>query len=115
MEQTQVLLTPFNYFEWKDKMAIHIRYKVMYRITMGTETNLNSNMEKAKYFNRLDEAFGMLYVSTSRDLLFHVDSIGTPNEFWINLESLFGNTDELRGHHLENELMSMSPAHYETI
>ena len=72
-------------------------------------------MEKYRNFNRLDEAFGMMCLSASRDLLFHVDSIGTPNEFWINLESLFGKTDEMRGHQLENELISLSPDHYETI
>ena len=49
------------------------------------------------------------------DLLFHVYSLGTPNEFWLKLESLFGNTDEMRGHELENELISLSLAHYETI
>ena len=57
----------------------------------------------------------MLCLNISRDLLFHVDSIGTPNEVWLNLESLFGKTDEMRGHRLENELISLSPTHYETI
>ena len=57
----------------------------------------------------------MLCLSTLRDILFHVYSICTPNEFWINLESLFGKTDEMRGHQLENKLISLSLAHYETI
>ena len=56
----------------------------------------------------------MLCLNISRDLLFHVDSIGTPNEFWLNLESLFGNTDDMRGHQLENELISQIPTDYET-
>ena len=47
--------------------------------------------------------------------MFHVDSIATPKGFWLRLESLFGKTDEMRGHHLENELISLSPVHYETI
>ena len=72
-------------------------------------------MEKVKYFNRLDEAFGMMCLSASRDILFHVDSIGTPNEVWLNIASLFGNIDEMRGHQLENEFISLIPAHYETI
>ena len=70
----------------------------------------NSAVDKSKYFNRLDEAFGMLCLNTSRYLLFHVEIIGTPNEFWLKLESLFGKTDEIRGHQLENELISLSPA-----
>ena len=82
---------------------------------MGTENEPNFAVEKAKYFNRLDEAFNMLCLGTSREILFHIEILGTPNEAWVKFESLFGKTDEMRGHHLENELISMSPAHYETI
>ena len=65
---------------------------------MGTEVEPNYPMEKSKYFNRLDEAFGFLCLSISREILFHVDSLTTQNEVWVKLESLFGKTDELRGH-----------------
>ena len=82
---------------------------------MGTENEPNSPVEKYKYFNRLDEAFRMLCLSISRDILFHVENITTPNEVWIKLESLFGNTDEIKGHQLENELITLSPTHFETI
>ena len=115
MEKTHVLLNPFNHFEWKAEMVIHLRSKFLYRVTMGTETEPNSIVEKALNFNRLDESFGMLGLSNSRDILFHVDSIGILNEFWLKLESLFWNTDEMRGLQLENELISLSPAHYEAI
>ena len=82
---------------------------------MGTETKPNSVVENDKYFNRHDEAFVMLCLIISRDILFHVESLGTPNEYWLNLESLFGKIDEMRCHHLENEQTSPSPIHYETI
>ena len=82
---------------------------------MGTEVEPNSAVEKAKYFNRIDEAFNMLYLDTSRELLFHIEILGTPNEVWVKFESLFQKTDEMRGHHLENELISLSPTHYESI
>ena len=65
---------------------------------MGTEVEPNSIVEKLKYFNRIDEAFGLLCLSISRELLFHVDSLTTPNEVWKKLESLFGKTNDLRGH-----------------
>ena len=67
------------------------------------------------FFNRLDEAFGMLCLSISRDIIFHVDSIATPNEVWFRLEAIFGKIGEMRGHQLENELISLSPTHFETI
>ena len=82
---------------------------------MGTEEEPNSAIEKAKYFNRLDEAYGLLCLSISGKLLFHNYSWKTPNEVWVKLETLFGKIDELRGHQLENELISLSLVHYDTI
>ena len=66
-------------------MVIQLRSKGLYWVTMGTELEPNSTVEKAKYFNRLDEAFGMLYINTLRELLFHVEILGTSNEFWLKL------------------------------
>ena len=115
MEQTHVLLTPFNYFEWKAEMVIQLRSKGLYRVTMRTEMEPNSTVEKSNFFNRLDEAFGMLCLIILRELMSCVDIISTPNEFCLRLEALFGNTNELRGHQLENEVITLSPSHYETI
>ena len=96
-------------------MVIQLRAKGLHKVTMGTEVEPNSVVEKSKYFNRLDEAFVFFCLSISRELLFHVDSLTTPNEVWTKLETLFANTDELCGHQLENELISLSPTHYEKI
>ena len=82
---------------------------------MGTENEPNSVVEKSNYFNRLDEAFGMLYLSILRYLLFHIDNITIPNEVWLNIKSLFGKIDEMRGHQLKNELITLNPTHFETI
>ena len=109
------MLTPFNLFDWKEEMVIQLRAKWIYRVTMGTQVEPNSIVEKSKYFNRLDEAYGLLCLSISRELLFHIDILKTPNEFWVKLEALFGKIDELRGHQLENELISLSPAQFNTI
>ena len=81
MEYTHILLTPFKLFYWKEDMVIQLRAKGLYRVTMGTEVEPNSIVEKAKYINRLDEAFGLLCLSISREILFHIDSLITPNEF----------------------------------
>ena len=92
-----------------------LRSKVLYRVTMGTENEPNSVVEKSKYLNRLDEAFEMLCLSIFRDIIFHVDKLGTHNEVWINIKSLFEKTNDMRGHQLENELISLSPTHFDTI
>ena len=115
MEKNHIFLTPFNYSKLKDEMVIQMRYKGLYRVTMGTEVEPNSAVEKSKYFYRLDEAFGLLCLSISREILFHVDILTTPNEVWQKLKSLFGKSDDLRGHHLENELIRLSPSHFDTI
>ena len=57
----------------------------------------------------------MICLSILIALLFHVDSLSTPNKFWLRIESLFGKIDELRGHQLENELITLSPMHFETM
>ena len=109
------MLKHFNFFEWKEEMVIQLRSKGIFRVTMGTEVEPNFAVEKSKYFNKLDEAYGLLCLSILRELLFHLDSLTSPKEVWENLESLFGKTNELRGHQLENELISLSPTHYDTI
>ena len=65
---------------------------------MGIEVEPKYVVEKSKFFNRLDEEFGMLCLTISRGLLFHVDNISTPNEVWINIETFLENIDEMRGH-----------------
>ena len=90
MDATNILLTPFNFFEWKVEMVIQLRAKGIFRVTMGTEVEPKSILEKAMYFNKLDEAYGLLCLSISRELLLHIDSFTSPKEFCEKLESLFG-------------------------
>ena len=47
--------------------------------------------------------------------MFHVDILTTLNEVWLNIESLFGNTNELRGHQHEKEFITLNPTHFEMI
>ena len=82
---------------------------------MGTENEPNSTVEKSKYFNGIDEALGMLCLSISRDILFHVDNLKTPNKVWNNIKSFFGKSYEMRGHQIENALITLSSTHFETI
>ena len=46
-------------------------------------------VDKAKYWNKLDEAFGFLCLSISKDLLFHITGLKTPKEVWDKFLSLF--------------------------
>ena len=75
MEDTHVMLTPFNFFDWKAEMVIQLRAKGLFRVTMGTEVEPNFVAEKAKYFNKLDEEYGLICLRISREILFHIDSL----------------------------------------
>ena len=110
MDQSQkIILTPFNLFEWKAEMEILLREKGLYRVIMATEVEPNAAAEKIKWHKRRDEAYGLMCLSISKDLLFHIDGLTSPNEVWEKLVNLFGKTDEMRGHQIENELISLSP------
>ena len=54
-------------------------------------------------------------LSISSDLLFHLDSLTSPNDAWDNLEDIFGKTYEMRGHQIENDLTSLSPSRFESL
>ena len=96
-------------------MTIHLRKARLNRITMGLETEPDKDEDKPKWFNKSDEAYGTLCLSISPNFLFHIESLDTPNEIWLKLETLFGTQDSMRGHMLENELISLSPGNFNTI
>jgi hypothetical protein len=76
---------------------------------MATEIEPALAMEKSKYFNRMDEAFGLICMSISFELLFHIESCNTPNKVWTMLEGIFEKQDEMCGHMLKIELNSVDP------
>ena len=80
-----------------------------------TEANPNAAVEKIKWHNGRDEAYGLLCLRISRDLLFLLDGLTSPNEFWENIEEIFGNIYDMRGHQLENELISLSPSSFKSL
>ena len=73
-----------------------MREKGLYRVTMAIESDPNAAVEKIKWHNRRDEAYGLLCLSISKDLLFHIDGLTSPNELWENISDIFGNTYEMR-------------------
>jgi hypothetical protein len=63
----------------------------------------------------MDEALGTICSLISPDLLFHISSYKTPNEAWTILEGLFGKHDDMRGHMLEVELLTLDQKSFENI
>ena len=82
---------------------------------MWREAEPHHPAKKNKFLNHLDEDFDFLCTHISRDLLFHLEGLRTPKEYWDNIEVLLGKQDELRGHFLESELIALHPISFNTI
>ena len=65
-----------------------MREKGLYKVTMAIEADPNAAAENIKWHNRRDEAYGLLCLSISRDLLFHLDGLTSPNEVWEKIYNL---------------------------
>ena len=111
----EAILTPYNYFAWEAKMEIFLRSRGLYRIAMATECEPTAAIEKSKYLNRMDEAYGVLYMNIYLELLFHISSCKTPNEVWTTMKGIFGKQDEMKVHMHEVELLSLDPRSFDNI
>jgi hypothetical protein len=69
---SNLLLTSNNYFQWKSHMEDLSRSKGLYRITLGKEKEPTDDDKKVKWANRSDEARGLIGMSISPDLRFHL-------------------------------------------
>ena len=94
---------------------MHLRSKRLFRLTMEIEKEPIHYVDKEKYWKRLDEAYGCLFLSMSRDLLFHINGLKSPKEVWDKLASLFDKQYDIRVYQLENELISLHPSNFETL
>ena len=77
-------------------MEIQLCSKGLFRVAMDTEVEPRCAIEKSRFLNKKDEAFGFLFLSISQDLLVHLMALKTPKEIWDKLETLYGNHDDLR-------------------
>ena len=84
-------------------MQLPLRKHGYLRIIHSIEAEPHHPVERNKFMNRLDEAFGYLCTHISRDLLFHLEGLRTPRKAGEKLEDLFGKQDEFRGNILENK------------
>jgi hypothetical protein len=67
-----------------------LRSKGLYRITLGEEKEPTDVDKKVKWDNRSDEARGLIGMSISPDLRFHLKEIDEPDEAWEKIGSMFG-------------------------
>ena len=67
-----------------------LRSKGLYQINLGKEKSPTDDDKKAKWDNRNDEACGLIRISISLDLRYHLQGIDHPKEAWNTIESVFG-------------------------
>ena len=92
-----------------------LRSRGLFRITSGKETEPTDDDKKIKWANICDEACGLIRMSISTDLRFHISGIDEPDKAWEKLESVFCKHNEIQGHQLENELISLNPSDFSCI
>ena len=92
-----------------------LRSRGLFRITSGKETEPTNDDKKIKWENRCDEARGLTGMSISTDLRFHISRIDEHDQAWEMLEAVFGKHNEIRGHQLKNQLISLNPSDFSCI
>jgi hypothetical protein len=92
-----------------------LRSKGLYQITLGNEKETSDVDKKVKWANGSGEARGLIRVSISPDLRFHLKEIDDPDQAWEKLESVFGKHNIIRAHQLENQILTLSPNDFSCI
>jgi hypothetical protein len=72
------------------------RFIKKYRITLGNEKAPTDDDKKSKWDNMSDEAQGLIKMSISPDLRYHLQEIDDPEESWDKIESVFGKLNIIR-------------------
>ena len=67
-----------------------LRSKGLYQTTLGKEKAPTDDDKKVKWANRSGEARGLIKMSISLDLRFHLQGIDGPDEAWTMLKAMFG-------------------------
>jgi hypothetical protein len=92
-----------------------LRSKGLYQITLGKGKKPIDDEKKIKWTNRNDEARGLIGMSISHDLRFHLQEIDDPDEAWEKLESVFGKHNIIRAHQLKNPILTLIPKGFSCI
>jgi hypothetical protein len=89
-----------------------LRSKGLYRITLGKETTPTDDDKKSKWDNRNDKACGLIIISISLDLRYHLQGIDYLEKSWNTIESVFGKLNIIQAHQLENQILTLSPSDF---
>jgi hypothetical protein len=63
-------------------MEALLRSKGLYQITFGKEEEPTNDDKHSKMINRNDKPHGLIKMSISHDLRFHLQGVDAPNKAW---------------------------------
>jgi hypothetical protein len=89
-----------------------LRSKRLYQITLVKELEPTNDEKKVKWDNKSDETLGIIRISISPDIRFHLQIIYVLDKAWEKLEVVFGKHNIFQSHQLENQLMTLSPKNF---
>ena len=89
------ILTISNYFDQRIGMQLALCKNDYDMIIHGWEPEPHQLVERKKFMNCCDEAFGYLCTYISRDLLFHLEGLRTPKEALEKLDRFLNKQDEI--------------------
>lgn len=107
-----VILESTNYIQQLSYMVDLFRSKCFFRIASGQESKPQDEDKLAKWKNKQDQTRGLIGMSISPDLRFHIIEIDTSAEAMKMLSTVFGIKNEIRAHQLENELLTLDPDNF---
>ena len=90
-----VLLTSTNYFQSKSQIEDLLRSQMIYRKTLGKKTVLDDEKKIAKWDKKNDQAHGLIGMSISPNLRFHLDGLDSPVKDWDKLYIVIGIKNEI--------------------
>jgi hypothetical protein len=67
-------------------------------ITLGIEKGPIDAENKYKWDNKNVEAHGLIKMSISPDIQFHLQGIDDPNKAWTKFEAMFGKHNVIQSH-----------------
>lgn len=111
----QVILDSTNYFQWVSYMEDLLRSKGPFRIASDQESKPKDEDMVVKWENKQDQACGLIGMSISPDLRFHIAELDTLDEAMKQLSKVFGIKNKIRAHQLKNELLTLDPNNFSSI
>jgi len=112
---SDLFLTNTNYFSWKSHMEYLLISKGLYQFTLWNEQAPANSKKKSKWDNKHYESHGLIRISISPNLWFHLQGIDDPTKSCDKLEVVFGKHNVTQSNQLENHLMYLNPNDFHCI